>query len=370
MLTPEEAAELRRLQARAYAPDGGISDPDAERLHALEQRRIAPAPDARADAATEPVEANTLAELAEASPFSLAEPVDAPSLSLAEPVEASSSPPAEPVEAPPPTRGLRAFLRHRFFPYAASALALALGIGIGWLVFARGAEHIALSADTAAKQAELETGGRFDPGSIQPLGERYGATIWEATADDGAARCVIITHGEDQGSQCAPLEDFETTGVFASVTPSDEESGATVQISAAIGPQLGGGTAAIVQKYDMDETWDWRSQYSEAELAIVDQLEEQGYDGAMLQIVGYDGDTPVWMQWTGEGNCVMVVVSDGVTEACADAMTDPVSLTVNDADGATTTYLLTQTEMRGPLLTIERGAPVSLDDKTGEAEGD
>ncbi len=363
MLTAEEAAELRSLQERAYAPDGELAGADAERLRELEQRRArrgaplaAPAPELAEPAEpAELVEARglraPLTDPAEAQSYGpLAELVA--SQQLAEPAAL-----AEPVEA----RGIRGLLRRRWVPFAASALALVIGFGAGWLIFAGGAQAIALDAATAGQQATLNADDRFDAGSVVLVGVDDDLTIWQASGGEGATQCVILTRGDEDAVGCVPIEEFDDTGVNA-VLFGDEE-----QISAGLMLALDGRIAAFVQRYEVGGAWDWRSQYTDDELVVVDRLIAQGYDGEMLQLIGYDGETPVWFQWKDNGSCVILSTPDRTGEACAADLSDPVALSAPGPDGSTTTYVVVQSGSRGPLLTIERGPAAASEEASGDA---
>ncbi|GAB3600251.1 hypothetical protein [Microbacterium tumbae] len=255
-------------------------------------------------------------------------------------------------------------------PYAASALALLLGFGVGWLVFARGVEQIAFTAANAAKQAELNADGQFDPGSVVPVGEKYGVTVWRATSGEGESECLILTHGDLDGRACVPREDFELNGVYAYIDVPREDEETTDQISAGVVHGLDDQPVIVVQSWMSYATNDWRSQYTEDELVVADRLVAGGYQGESLQILGYDGETPVWMDWSGAELCVIVALPDRIQDACGDLDADAVALPVDAGDGTVTTYLVTQSETRGPMLTIERDRTASLDDKTGRPEGD
>ncbi|WP_243230542.1 hypothetical protein [Microbacterium sp. CIAB417] len=370
MLSPEESAELRELQRKAYAPGAEPSDADAARLRALEERRVAPPAPADSSRGGDD-EGSAVAE----------SPVDGAASPGAAPAHAAGgtgeevdrAKPAEHEAHAPEEQAARPRWR-RWVPYAAIGLALLVGFGVGFAVFGQTVvRSIALSLAVGAEQAELEASDDYDPGSITAVGQAHGVTIWHATRGEGAEQCVIVTHDAGRDGGCATSAEFEdrSSGLYASVILSGDGDEAGAQLSVSLARTVDGELAVIAEVWTQD-MWDWRSQYTEDELAILERIErETGVDGGVLQIVGYDDTTPVWLEYSGVGVCAIVVAED-VERACADDPAAPVVLEVRAADGGVTAYHVSESSMRGPVLTIERTpavVDVTIDDTTGDVDG-
>ncbi|HWV49346.1 MAG TPA: hypothetical protein VN035_07810, partial [Microbacterium sp.] len=266
----------------------------------------------------------------------------------------------------------------RWFPYAAVGLVLLIGFGIGFVVFGQSVmRSIALSLAVGAEQVQLEAEGDYDPGSITPLGQSHGATIWHATRGEGKNHCLVITLEDRVEPVCVPGDQLNQPGggLYASMDLPPDDDGGVSGLNVTVTRDIDGELAVVAQVWDSYDVWDWRAQYTEDELAIVDRIEsETGVDGEFLQIVGYDGDRPVWQEFSSTRACVIVAVVGSVERACADEASAPAVLAIEHPDGTVTHYLVTTSDTRGPTLTIERipaPAPAldaAIDDRTGDVE--
>ncbi|UYO96332.1 hypothetical protein OED01_12065 [Microbacterium sp. M28] len=366
--------ELRELREKAYGPGGELTAAEAERLEELQARARGTAP---ARAASTELEAGHHDE----APAQASRTIDPPAAgstvfrepeSLDEPEEGTDTEPADTRAA---SAGLRGISKRRWFPFAAVAVALLLGFGAGFAVFGQSVvRSIALSIAVGAEQAALEEAGDYDPGSITPIGQSHGATVWNATRQDGEMQCVVITRDTSEANGCHPTDQIEENGFWL---------GTSLDIPETEGSPAGSLDVSLVRDVDGDITmvsrfwtadrWDWRAQYTASELAYIDRIEsETGIPGETLQIVGYDDETPIWLEYTGMGTCILVAVIDGVDRACTQYADEDVTLEIAGPDGTVTRYQVTVSSSRGPLLTIERvpapGVDTGIDDRTGDVE--
>ncbi|GGD74939.1 hypothetical protein [Microbacterium murale] len=392
MVSAEESAELRMLQAKAYGPDGGLSVEELERLQELESSggRL------RLAALAQPVSSLRLAALAQhTAPVGPRPSLNDPQEVVA-PQEAASPQGADRSQEPgrvveraegetkraerasasrsgssaEPHAPLRPWRRHPIgFALGAVAAALVLGLGIGWAVWGWDADAYALASAHAEQRAEIEATDDFDPGTVAPVAEQYGVVVWQAERSDGDEVCVIVT-GPDEMIQngCIPSEQLkDSVWPNATATVPEGEEKAGQQLVAGLIPTMTGELVPFIQVWDQDASG-WESQYSDAELAQLHELEASGYEGSTLGILGYDGDTVVWSNWVNGGFCVIAAVDGGPIEACAEDAESDITLMVI-VDGVPTEYLVQQSEMRGPVLTIIRHSEAAigeLDPETGD----
>jgi hypothetical protein len=398
MLDAAEAARRRELHQRVYAPGGSLSDAEIAELHELDNRHLAvaappaaPAPPAArpaapvrgaGQAASVPADATApdpRTEQAGASGTSA--DVRGAGRAVSDTAGAAISDPraddargeqTPPAPAPAPRAG-------RWMLALVSAVALLVGLGAGWLVFA-GADRTTMTAAQQEVWSDLEASGDYDAGSIQVVGAKYGATTWTATQQDAKRTCVILTRkDQDPAAACRPSAG-DHDGFDLQVSLDYTEDGDRYILFAALVEDVGGDPVTVIQRQNMtDGGWDWRSQYSEVELAQVDLLEQTGLDGEWLTLLGYDGVIPIWL-YQGDRTCLMVVVHDTteVAQQCGSLTTDPempLQLAIGDAVySALDSY-------RGPSLTILRSSPptqvtcdaaagdcASIDDTTGEID--
>ncbi|MFB7250929.1 hypothetical protein [Microbacterium sp. NPDC056234] len=361
--------ELRDLRAKAYGPGGELTDAEARRLDELQGSARRAAAESSVTAAAEPVPDRH----GDGIP---PQPVDAAEVRTpdGEPGTEPESGVAGPDARPQPA-GLRGLLKRRWFPVAAVGVALLVGVGIGFVAFGQDiVRSIALSLSVGAEQVELEADGDYDPGSITPIGQSHGVTIWHATRQDGEDRCVVLTIGDRVERTCIPSSQFgeQGAGLYASMNLPADDAGDASGLNVSVGQDIGGDLVVIANVWT-PEMWDWRSQYTEDELAIIDRIERAtGIGGEGLQIVGYDDDRPIWLEYTGTGKCVIVAVVDGVERACTQHADEDVTLEIADADRGVARYHVAISSSRGPTLTIERvpaqGIDVSIDDTTEDVE--
>ena len=353
MLTPEESAELRGLQRRAYAPDGGLSTVDAARLRELEARRVRQAGPPAESSSTVPHTTQVDGEFGSDVPLVGTAGASDPQTPADEATAAGDSDPE------PPARGVRMLLRQPWLPAAVAGVALLAGFGIGAFVNSDAITTFAVAAANAGQRADLEATEDYDPGSVVAVAEDHGAVIWRATQAQGERQCIVVTFDERSEHQCVASEDLETNGawvVSASIPLPAEGDRARETLNASLLQDVRGRITVVTQLWSA-EGWDWRSQYTPEELTVVDRLEDEGFTGQNLQILGYDGTTPVWLDYSGR-LCVIVATPDRTDQACDEDGQQSVRLTV-PADEGSTDYVVTETETRGPVLTIERSIPVT-----------
>ena len=260
-----------------------------------------------------------------------------------------------------------------------AVLAVFVGLGAGWLAFEREAILPGMTAEQQETLTDLEASGTLDPGSVRLLGSKHGADVWEATRDEGALTCLVLTKTTSQQSHACEEWRDDSYGLGVQTSLTIEEDGKQIMVWAVLVENIDGERVAIMQRQNADDAWDWRSQYTESELAIVDVIEADGFEGQWLQLVGYDGDLPIWMHQA-ERSCAIVVQNGGnIAQECTDAVLD-IDQTV-DLSLPGVTYSVRNTANRGMTLTIIRtpgidavrcdtgtGACESIDDKTGDVE--
>jgi hypothetical protein len=348
------SAELRALRAKAYGPGGDLSADELARLEELEGRLRPPA-------AAQPV---------------VPQPVEGTSAAASQPPrgdqledESAGDPAQEPAEhaeraeasAAPSTR------RRRWPLLAASVVGiLAVGLGIGWGIWGWDARSFALTAAHGEQRAELEK--QYDPGTVIAMVEQDGAVVWRAERSDGEEACVIITLSDRTSSSCTTFEEIAKNGWWpsTSITVPDGQENAGRSLTAAVLRTVDGELVPYLQ-LQSDDVWDWESQYSDAELAQLRQIEKAGYMPENLGLVGSDGDTNIWYDWTQIGVCIITVIDDEVVDECAEDSESDVTLSTT-VDGVPTDYVITQSERRGPQLTVVRHpVPTRIDSDTGDA---
>ncbi|MFD5213409.1 hypothetical protein [Microbacterium sp. NPDC058345] len=360
MLDAADAARRRELQRRAYAPGGALTRAEAAELHALDSRSLAVA--AAEVRAPEPV-APVAPEVAQPAPDATAEsahareehPLPAPPQVTTAPLAgapaadtaASEHTNAPATETPAPSR------RRWLLPLVA-ALAILLGFGGGWLAFARGDGGSAMSDEQQDIWARIEASGTYDPGSVRLLGDKYGVNVWQATKDGSTTDCLILTHDEDEKTGCVLPEQMEEAYYYGpQTTLSYNDGDDEYMLWATFIEDVTGERRVIVQRQSSADSWDWRSQYDERELATAEMFVESGFDGQFLQIVGYDGDIPVWL-YEADRTCLLVEQTDGFAEHCGALMyaSEPtLELEMPDV-----TYSVHASPTRGYDLTIVRHA--------------
>ncbi|MFE6735689.1 hypothetical protein [Microbacterium sp. NPDC057650] len=272
-----------------------------------------------------------------------------------------------------PPRSARAATRKRsLFTAAVAASALLIGLGAGWLLFGRDSGP----AMTAAQQkawAEFEASGKYDQGSIRVVGERYGITAWYATKNDLHLECIMLTPLPDDVAGCATPpdpknEDQSFLGELSVNAPLDKPEGATVQ--AYLVRDTAGEYVAIIDRW-VDAAQDWTTMFQGSELDIAKVIvKETGTDGNFLQIVGYDGDTPIWLS-QGEKTCLYVADTEKVTTNVCDIDLNTGEKVLVEHPGAVYSVRMTN---HGPVVTVIRNQGSgsdgpAIDDTTGKQTG-
>ncbi|MGM1017372.1 MAG: hypothetical protein ACQEW8_07540 [Actinomycetota bacterium] len=346
MLEDAEIAELRSLHARAYGRDGELSREDGARLAELEsrRRRSAPSPVSPLESAEDHAADESVAVAAEDADETRA---DAPS----DDDEASE----ERAQDAEPRSG------HHFRRRAlvgAAALALAVGIGAGWALSDGLLTRAVASFAHADVRASLEAEGAYDPGSLSVVGEKDGVLVWTATSSAGERECVLLTAGVDENSvSCVPSEDFdESIGNLWTSLPVADDDGVTRQVSGGIMLALDGERVGFVQVWDMQPDTGWRSSYDDEEIAVLEHAESEGVDPEMINVIGADGESLIWVSRSGAAEvCLVVGTTSALTEACAPSDAEDLAVMAPDDSGILTEYRMTPTP-RGDLLTILKPA--------------
>jgi len=341
------------LRAKAYGPGDGLSAEELSRLEELEGRTRPPqAAQPVPAAATPPPQDEPLRESSSNVPGALIEQGETKRAEQAERVEAPTGTP-----------------RRRRWPVAVTASVgiLAIGFGIGWGIWGWDSHASALAAAHGDTQAELEAEQLYDPGTIVPVAEQYGLVFWRADRSDGEELCILITGEEKTQARhgCVTYEQLaESMWPSASGTVPDGEEKAGQSLAAGLIPTATGELVPFIQVWDASESG-WESQYSEEELRQLREIEAAGYTGSALSILGYDGDTVVWSSWENGGVCAIVPTDDGVLHGCTEESGGSVSL-VTRVDGVPTRYVVTQSGMRPPLLTVYKNIDTEYDFGSGD----
>lgn len=351
MLEGAEAARRRELQERAYAPGGSLTDAEAAELRDLDARNL-----------TAPVIAPPIPEPTPTRDdgFRASAPWAGSSEELGR--TSSDADPEQSTADPDPARAPEASARRRFpqrllIPVIA-IVAVVLGLVAGRLVFG---EHTPMTAAQQAAWTKLDASGTYEPGSLRLVGSKYGVDAWKGTQSASKLECLILTRegGSDDptdGHSAGCLNpDQSANGEQLQANLDYSEKRVQYSVWAAVVEDINGEQAVVMQRQNLTEGFDWRAVYGESELAMVSVLEEAGFSGQMLNILGYDGDTPVWSGVDDEQRqCLMVVQGAEVVQQCGGpARIEPLELTIGD-----TTYAIEQTPDRGDALTIYRGVGV------------
>lgn len=284
MLGADEEDELRSLQARAYGSGGALSGTEAARLRELAARK-------------------THAARVETSSMIVAVPKPRPTLPPSRvahvPGPSSDEEAPAPVSAAGPTtpRPPRPEFptRWRVVLVAAVVTALVAGVGAGWVLFGRStAPAIALSAEQQQRQDDLADAGEYDPGSLRALAREDDVVLWSATRNGGETTCVLIGDAESSAVSCQVTERVRPEGLSVGLTQVGE-SGAG-QITGRILLSLSGEPAASLElfRYDTDAEGFATSYANADEKRFASSLVRDGYTRASVQVVGYDGENPIW----------------------------------------------------------------------------
>jgi len=365
MLDEAKSSRRRELQRRAYAAGGGITEAEHAELRELDALAATPsasgtpaAPATAAPAAAEPAperraerpdEGHAPAERAagsEPSPSHLirsaADEGPAREGNQREAVSESADEGAAPGRRRP---GIPILV-------LSTLVALLIGFGGGWLLLNR-SDAPAMNAAQASALAEIEKIGRFDAGSIVYLGEKYDASVWRATSEDGAKTCLAISVADQNRFECMtpPEPDGETP--FAQpigVSIDHAEGEHHWSYWATLIDDIAGRETLLIQRHDMSAGMDWTSQFTAEERVQIEKIAAQGVDPRYMQIVGYDGEVPVFISQAMK-TCVYVVDPEGgeVIESCEPTAEGVFVLALRG-----TAYEVRETQSRGPVLTVVR----------------
>ncbi|WP_404435784.1 hypothetical protein LG322_11595 [Microbacterium aerolatum] len=357
MSAEDASSELRMLRAKAYGPGGGLSSDELMRLQELEGRLRLPSVAQPVSSAAAPQP--PLNDPQEVTPHQ--EELFPRVVERAERVETATP-------APDPSTGSGTDPRRRRPAVVGAAAALlAVGLGVGWGIWGWNSHQFALAAAHGEERAELEASGDFDPGTVVPVAEQHGVVVWRADRSEGEELCVIVTSPDQTQHGCVTYEDLENSAwpTAGTLIPEGEEKAGS-QFYAGLIPRPAGELVPFIQVWDQSDSSSWESQYSEEELAQLRELEAAGYEPGALSVLGYDGDTVVWSTWENSGLCLLVPTGGDIAEACANDFEETITLIISTA-GGDTEYVVRQTDMRGPQLTIVRHpTAVTVDPETGD----
>ncbi|KAA0959804.1 hypothetical protein FQ142_13105 [Microbacterium sp. ANT_H45B] len=330
MLGAEEAVELRALQERAYGREGALGADEVARLRRLEALRRAPSPSH--------TESEQPAAQGAAAP-------DAPSSVFVDPAGESAPAPAPDSQdtgaegsAPSPRR-----THHGRSALLLAAVCIVLGVGAGWLLFAdRGASSMSLTSTQQEWQNAIVASGRYDPGSVRALRQEQDVVVWYATKGDGAQVCVVLGDAESTAPACTTREQALAQGVSASLVTVVDDS-QTLDVDAYMYLTDEGAPAIVTSSYiSMPQSSAQFANPEEAAVAV-SLAEDVGLDRRSIMVVGYDGETPIWVgvDKATQRYCLVVdgsspsppmVCDDSLMLADADRS---LGLVVDDGDGST-----------------------------------
>ncbi|MGB3376204.1 MAG: hypothetical protein WBA87_13820, partial [Microbacterium sp.] len=256
---------------------------------------------------------------------------------------------SDPEEAASPAPRTEQRPRRRWLLPVIAVVVLLTGFAFGRFVLGSGADSVPMNTSQQDAWAKLEGADTYVPGSVTLLGSKYGADVWTAHRKETDVECMILTRADDKAEACGMLEpeqgDFNLQATLAYT-----DDGVSYSLYATAARDMLGNPISVLQRY-ANEEWDWRSTFSDAELATVHTLEAAGFDGASLSIIGYDGDVPVWV-YQNERYCMMIVRDDVVAQQCSQFGADSSqTLTLNGGDAV---YSVQTSENRGPVLTVTR----------------
>jgi len=358
MADSADAARRRELQRRAFAAGGGLTPEEAEELRMLS----APA-DVREPAALPP--ASVTAEM----PVTAETPVTAKAPEIAyaateEPPAASDSDTGPESAAGPAPAITRARRPRRALAVLIAVAALVLGVGVGWLSAPRAVQAApTMTAEQQKIDAEIVASGDFDAESVRFRGEKDGAAIWSATQKEKP--CVVLSVDGQRSTGCVSGERPDGGIDFPVAQVQTQDGDTRTSFTAYLIPTLSGEWAPVVDSMAMTAS-DWQAQYTPEELELLDILEKDGLNGSDLEILGYDGDIPVWSTY-GPERCLAAVDPDTSTvqQHCTDRDAES-TLEIALGDSI---YQAVWSDRRGTSLTILKQATssqVTCDTETGD----
>ncbi|MFE6735687.1 hypothetical protein [Microbacterium sp. NPDC057650] len=238
------------------------------------------------------------------------------------------------------------------------ASALLIGLGAGWMLFGRDAGP-SMDAEQQKAWTEFEASGKYDAGSIRMLGEQYGITAWYATQKKASTECLMLTPTKGVSIACQPLErgDGEQEGLPIPLsTQVDLEDDKGTVVNAAVVRDVRGVQTAILQQWRNEPT-QWLDMFQGDERTLAELIiDRTGKDG-FLEIIGYDGETPIWLAQDGE-TCLYVANLGGIVQQSCDVDASNVVIEMPNA-----TYGLSETNHGTALITLAgHEAPVLGDD--------
>ncbi|MEJ1089310.1 hypothetical protein WDU99_13395 [Microbacterium sp. Mu-80] len=384
MYDEADGARRRELERRAYAPGGALSDAEAEELRELSRRPVvlplvperpssrSAVPERGAQRRDEGRSGTAVGD-APVPDQDVRSPLPVPERGAERRDEGAPADPEAPTEPDAPAPPKR---RRRWLAPVAAGAALLIGFGGGWLAF--GGEDAEPMTDAQREiWLELQASDRYDPGSVELIGAQHGVDAWHALSEDGDNECLILTGPDhDPSPACVPQNLARENPYALQASTNFEEDGAQIMVWASIIEDIHGERTVTMQRQNVSDGWDWRSTYTEEELPIAEFLDEEGFDGNSLTLLGYDEKTPVWLSQYNSA-CLLVATADEmIAQACDEPDTEQnIELQLPDR-----VYRVTMGSMRGPTLTIIRtpdpvvcdvdsGYCATADDKTGELGG-
>lgn len=330
-MNPADAARRRELQRRLYSPGGALTAEEAEELRALSTDGAADAPTVASAPDRSSVEASSTVAADEA-----------PAAAAAEPQEATAAEPS-----------MGGTGRRRWLISAVAGLAVALGFGIGWLTSSQPSHSVPkMTSPQARAQDAIEATGEVDPGTLAFAGAKHGAAVW--TASRGADKCLAVTLEKQRSIVCADPEEG-TYGSGAISTGLQVEHGDTqTAVSVNLVMSVTGEWSVLVDHWqtDLNDT-DWEQQYAAADLRLAHALQDDGFDPRNLQLLGRDGDLPIWA-YLSDRQCA-VIVAPGTLEimqSCVPAGSEEAA----EVHHQQATYRVTWSDLHGARLTVIRDA--------------
>jgi hypothetical protein len=198
---------------------------------------------------------------------------------------------------------------------------LLIGLGAGWLLFGR-ASGPAMDAKQQRAWSKFEASGKYDAGSIRMLGEQYGITAWYATQDGAKTECIMLTPSKQVSIGCLPADRDKNGGPGIRLPLSTQvefgDDDGTV-VSGVILSDVNGAPTAMLQKWGMStQESEWTDAYQDDELVIAKSIvNEAGIEGSSLQIIGYNGDTPIWLS-IDQAYCLYAADLGGIIQQTCD----------------------------------------------------
>lgn len=333
----DEPDELRALQARAYGRGGGLSAAEAARLHELVARRGEPTP-----------------------------AVDAPRPGAHETGAAPSGPSpttAESVPAPPSTSAARQRRLLVGATVAALIVGVAAGLGIATGLGSAGASSegasvppIALTPEQKGWQDELARDAGYDPGSLHAVSVQEDVVLWSATKKRGETTCMLIGNPDSAGASCRPTDLVQQSGLSLTLTRVGEQKAGQITGEMLLSLRREPAASLRLFRYDTDVEGLVTSYASPDEERFAAVLVGDGFRRSSVQVVGYDGDNPIWRGVRTDDGSRCLVYSVLPLQSWAQCTTDAEQdLSVERTDertDLTTSVVWTEMSGPGPQLTI------------------